>query len=75
MMNLLQAQVHDGIKFKRFGHELDGIVMKRYENSVIVRLSDESYNKIKEELPNELTVVNDKNYRIIYQANENRELA
>lgn len=74
-MNFPKAQVHDGIVFNRFGHSIEGIVLKRYENSVIVRMSDESYNKIKEELPNELTVVNDKNYQVMYQANENRELA
>lgn len=74
-MNCPKAQIYDGVVFERFGHTLEGMVMKRYENSVIVKLSDESYEKIQEELPNDLTVVNDKNYRVTYQANANKELA
>lgn len=75
MMNYLKAQANDEVLFNRFGQVLKGTVIKRYENSVVVRLTEESYERIKEELPNDLTVVNDKNYKITYQANENKELA
>ena len=74
-MNLQKAQANDQILFSRFNETLEGTVIKRYENSVVVRLTLESYNKVLEDLPNELTVVNDKNYQIIYQASENKELA
>ena len=74
-MNLQKARTHDQILFNRFNEKLEGTVVKRYENSVIVRLTGDSYKKVHEELPNDLTVVNDKNYKIIYQANENKELA
>lgn len=74
-MNLQKAQAHDQILFSRFNETLEGTVLKRYENSVVVKLTLESYNKVLEDLPNELTVVNDKNYQIIYQASENKELA
>ena len=75
VMNYPKAQIHDEITFNRFDQALEGVVMKRYENSVIVKLTEESYHVVKENLPNDLTVVNDKNYKILYQANENRELA
>jgi uncharacterized protein YkvS len=74
-MNLQKARAHDQILFNRFNETLEGTVMKRYENSVVVKLTLESYNKVLEDLPNDLTVVNDKNYQIIYQASENKELA
>ena len=74
-MNLQKARTHDQILFNRFNEKLEGTVVKRYENSVIVRLTGDSYKKVHEELPNDLTVVNDKNYKIIYQARENKELA
>ncbi len=74
-MNLQKAQANDQILFSRFNETLEGTVIKRYENSVVVKLTLESYNKVLEDLPNELTVVNDKNYQIIYQASENKELA
>lgn len=74
-MNLQKARAHDQILFTRFNETLEGTVMKRYENSVVVKLTLESYNKVLEDLPNDLTVVNDKNYQIIYQASENKELA
>ncbi len=74
-MNLQKAQAYDQILFSRFNETLEGTVIKRYENSVVVKLTLESYNKVLEDLPNEMTVVNDKNYQIIYQASENKELA
>ncbi|MGM9950891.1 MAG: DUF2187 family protein [Lysinibacillus sp.] len=74
-MNIQKAQPHDQILFNRFNETLEGTVMKRYENSVVVKLTIESYNKVLEDLPNDLTVVNDRNYQIIYQASENKELA
>ncbi|WP_413364357.1 DUF2187 family protein [Lysinibacillus sp. 3P01SB] len=74
-MNLQKARAHDQILFTRFNETLEGTVMKRYENSVVVKLTLESYNKVLEDLPNDLTVVNDRNYQIIYQASENKELA
>ncbi|KGR87231.1 DUF2187 family protein [Lysinibacillus odysseyi] len=74
-MNVQKARVHDQILFNRFNETLEGTVIKRYENSVVVKLTLESYNKVLEDLPNDLTVVNDKNYQIIYQASENKELA
>lgn len=74
-MNLQKARAHDQILFHRFNETLEGTVLKRYENSVVVKLTLESYQKVLEDLPNDLTVVNDKNYQIIYQASENKELA
>ena len=74
-MNLKKAGAHDQILFNRFNETLEGTVIKRYENSVVVRLTAESYQKVREELQNDLTVVNDKNYKIIYTASENKELA
>lgn len=74
-MNLQKARTHDQVLFNRFNETLEGTVVKRYENSVIVRLTGDSYKKVHEELPNDLTVVNDKNYKIIYKASENKELA
>ena len=75
MMHVQKARAHDQIVFNRFNATLEGTVMKRYENSVVVKLTADSYKKVREELQNDLTVVNDKNYQIIYQASENKELA
>ena len=74
-MNLQKARANDQILFNRFNATLEGVVLKRYENSVVVKLTGESYKKVREELQNDLTVVNDKNYKIIYKASENKELA
>lgn len=74
-MNLQKARAHDHILFNRFNATLEGTVIKRYENSVVVKLTADSYKKVREELQNDLTVVNDKNYKIIYKASENKELA
>ena len=75
IMNIQKARAHDRILFNRFNTTLEGTVVKCYENSVIVKLTGDSYKKVREELQNDLTVVNDKNYKIIYKANENKELA
>ena len=74
-MNIQKARAHEQILFNRFNATLEGTVIKRYENSVVVKLTAESYKKVREELQNDLTVVNDKNYKIIYTASENKELA
>lgn len=63
-MNLQKARAHDQILFTRFNETLEGTVMKRYENSVVVKLTLESYNKVLEDLPNDLTVVNDKTIKL-----------
>ncbi|MFF5995797.1 DUF2187 family protein [Lysinibacillus sp. KU-BSD001] len=74
-MYLPKAKANDQILFNRFNETLEATVIKRYENSVVVRLTEDSYKKVHEELPNDLTVVNDRNYQIMYISSENKELA
>lgn len=61
----MKATVGNHITFSRFGFELYGTVQKLYDNSVLVELTEQSFKLIMHEIPNEMTVVNHRNYTII----------
>ena len=64
-MFLIRATVGNHITFSRFGFELYGTVQKLYDNSVLVELTEESFKLVMHEIPNEMTVVNHRNYTIV----------
>lgn len=61
----MRATVGNHITFSRFGFELYGTVQKLYDNSVLVELTEESFKLVMHEIPNEMTVVNHRNYTIV----------
>ena len=61
----MKAVIGNHITFSRFGFELYGTVQKIYDNSVLVELTEASFKLIMHEIPNEMTVVNHRNYTII----------
>ncbi|WP_332647551.1 DUF2187 family protein [Lysinibacillus sp. 54212] len=65
-MTLKKAKTADNIVFHRFNQPIEGKVLKHYENSVLVKIHPEFYAKLIDEIPNDYTVVNHKNYKILY---------
>lgn len=61
----MRATVGNHNTFSRFGFELYGTVQKLYDNSVLVELTEESFKLVMHEIPNEMTVVNHRNYTIV----------
>ena len=61
----MKATIGNHITFSRFGFELYGTVQKIYDNSVLVELTENSFKHVMHEIPNEMTVVNHRNYSIV----------
>lgn len=59
------AKIGDVITFYRMDEWMEGTVMKHYENSVLVKIHHAHYQKWKDELPNNMTVVNHRNYYLL----------
>lgn len=67
MFIMVKAAVGDHITFTRFNLNLAGTVQKLYDNSVLVELTEDSFKLVMHEIPNEMTVVNHRNYQIVEQ--------
>lgn len=64
---MVKAAVGDHITFSRYNIEISGTVQKLYDNSVLVELTEKSFERVMHEIPNEMTVVNHRNYKIVDQ--------